>query len=136
MKKLLFIALLFPALSYSQFKTVPDSLRCITPTQVTMQIENAFLVQHLKETIKSKDNSIMELSQETDLLNSAINSQKTIIDLNNLQKRNLQNDINTLTDTNVKLDRKIWLQKWGLKVCVGVIIVEGAYIGVSRLVSR
>ena len=134
MKKL-FILLLFPTACLGQFKTVPDSLRCITPAQVTEHIEQAFTIQHLKQSIKSKDASIGRLVDETDLLRSTIKSKDVLINLGALKQSNCENDVIRLT-ADVKAANKKLLAKKVLLYIIGVIAVaEMGYIGVSKLTN-
>ncbi len=136
MKNLKLIVILFiflPIFSFAQLKTVPDSLRCITPSQVTNHIEQAFLITHLKQTIHSKDESINRLFNEADLLRLTISSKDKIIDLNALQEVNLQKDINTLKQANKSLNRKIGVQRVLLYIIGSACLIELSYIGIIKL---
>lgn len=126
MKKLLII-LLFPVICQAQFKTVPDSLRCITPTQVNKQIENAFTIQQQDKSLLYLDSAntslmyvIKELNQANDFCHSQVN-------LHLLRNSNLQGDKEYLESELMLANSKITMQKVLLYIVGGAGVISTGY---------
>lgn len=111
MKKILII-LLFPIICQAQgFKTVPDSLRCITPSQVSKHIEDAFTIKQMGQSLLFLDSANISLEYSLTELKQVNGFYKSQINLHLLINSNLQDDKDSLTEQLTLANRKIKLQK-------------------------
>jgi hypothetical protein len=125
----------------SRLKLVPDSLRCITPSQITQHIEDAYVMKGLNKTVDMQaiiidtlNKDVAYLKDESKMLKSEISENHKEINLRLLQNSDLQMDYKHLNELNVKANRRITIQKIGLYLLGGIAIAELGYIDIIKFV--
>lgn len=124
-----------PIAFYGQpgFKTVPDSLICLTPTALNVFISQSFDLKEARTTIVLKNNVISNLNAESLELRKEIIEKDREIDLRVLQTDVFRKDNEYLKDMVHVTNRKTRLLKTGLYIVGGIAIIELGYIGIKAI---
>ena len=128
-------AMLFGIQFFGQtiYKSVPDSLICITPQQDIFFITQSFTIKELQSTLVLRNKTISILNEESKYLRLEVAEKKTEIDLRIYKEDNYKADINILSKKLKKSDRKTRFIK-GLAVGLAIFAVaELSYISVSAI---
>ena len=117
-----------------QTKVVPDSLTCISPSQVIRHIEDAYTLSGLYRSVELQGGSIDALNDAISSLKLDIAAKDEELKLSGIQFAYCQLDYQDLSGINKKANRKIKLQKVGLYLLGAVAVLEAGYIGVLKLI--
>ncbi len=127
--------MLHTTLSLAQhIKTVPDSLVCITPSQVTRHIEDAYTIKGMANSLFLEEKSISALNSAIDNLKGEITAKNEQIRLHLLQNENCQEDYKHISNLNKVANRKISFQKLAIFILGGVCLTEFGYIGIQKVI--
>lgn len=117
----------------TNYKSVPDSLVCITPQQDIFFITQSFTIKELQSSLVLKNKTISILNDESKMLRSESSEKQKEIDLHILNENNLKSDISFIDNKLKKANRKTIVFK-GVAIGLAVFsIVELGYIAVTAI---
>ena len=117
----------------TNYKSVPDSLVCITPQQDIFFITQSFTIKELQSSLVLKNKTISILNDESKMLRSESSEKQKEIDLHILNENNYKSDIILIENKLKKANRKTIAIK-GVAIGLAVFsIVELGYIAVTAI---
>ena len=114
-------------------KVVPDSLRCLTPSQLSRHIQEFHTLQGQATSLSLMEDGIKELNIEKQALQSEINNQQQEQKLHSFEYANCEVDNNILKKYRTTQSRKIQIQKVFIYLLAGVALTEFGYIGIQKI---
>ncbi len=118
----------------SKTKIVPDSLTCITSSQVSRHIEDAYVLQGQAISLILKSKNIEILNLTIDKLKDQVYQKDQEIKLRVLQNDNWQDEYKHLNKINVLANHKIARQKMIIRVLGVIGLGELGYISVRSII--
>jgi len=121
------------SLGQTVYKTVPDSMVCITPRQDIFFIQQTFEAKEYKNSFETNSNTIYGLELKNNYLEGVVFEGKKQLSYSKLQTGNCIIEKRYYSDNLNKATTKIKLLKTGFNLVVAIAIAEAAYIGVNYM---
>jgi hypothetical protein len=117
-------------------KIVPDSLTCITPTQVIRHIQDHYILNGQSTSLDLMQDGIKNLNIENSSLRIDLSKKDDEINLHLLQNSNCKSDLDAKIKELKSANSEIIFQKIGLYILMGLAVTELGYIGLKTVFIR